>query len=159
MDASVTWKDGLSFTATADSGFEVNLGAYADVGGKEDGFLPMELMAVSLAGCTAMDVISILQKKRQALTKFEVKVHAERATEHPKVMTSAVIDYFVTGHQVDESAVLRAMELSATRYCPAQGMLNKVMPIELRYHIYEAGENGSITLVKEGVYQTPESVA
>ena len=62
MAAKVTWHDGLSFTGTADTGFEVSLGASASVGGAEDGFRPMELLAVGLAGCTAMDVISILQK-------------------------------------------------------------------------------------------------
>lgn len=63
MDAKATWHEGLSFTGTADSGFQVRLGADPEVGGANDGFRPLELMAVSLAGCTAMDVISILRKK------------------------------------------------------------------------------------------------
>ncbi len=151
MDAKVTWKQRLTFSGTADSGFEVPLGAEAGVGGDEDGFRPMELIATGLAGCTAMDVISILQKKRQEITAFEVRVHAERASEHPKVFTSAVIDYLVSGHGVDEAAVLRAIELSATRYCPAQAMFDKVFPITLRYQIFE-DEDGQRRLVKSGVY-------
>lgn len=155
MDARVTWKQGLTFTGTADTGFRVPLGAPEDVGGNQDGFRPIELMAVSLAGCTAMDVISILQKKRQEITDFEVVVHAERAEEHPKVFTRARIVYHVTGRQVSEQALRRAIELSATRYCPAQGMLDKVFPIELEYQIFEAGENGAAELLHAGTYQAP----
>lgn len=157
MDAKVTWKQGLSFSGTADTGFELPLGAPKDVGGNEDGFRPIELMAVSLAGCTAMDVISILQKKRQEITDFEVIVHADRAEEHPKVFTRARIVYHVTGHEVSEQALVRAIELSATRYCPAQGMLDKVFPIELEYKIFEASQDGPAALVLEGTYQAPQN--
>lgn len=157
MDAKVTWKQGLSFSGTADTGFELPLGAPKDVGGNEDGFRPIELMAVSLAGCTAMDVISILQKKRQEITDFEVIVHADRAEEHPKVFTRARIVYHVTGHDVSEQALVRAIELSATRYCPAQGMLDKVFPIELEYKIFEASQDGAAALVLEGTYQAPQN--
>ena len=149
MKAKVNWKGKLSFTGTSDTGFEVPLGAELAVGGANDGFRPLELMVVSLAGCTAMDVISILQKKRQEITGFRVEVNADRADEHPKVITSAVIEYHVTGKDVDENAVLRAIELSATRYCPAQSMLAKVFPMELKYFIY--GENGE--LVTSGTYE------
>lgn len=152
MEAKVTWKGRLTFEAVSDSGFPVHLDTDEAVGGNNNGIRPMELMAMSLAGCTAMDVISILEKKRQQVTGFEVRVQADRASEHPKVFTHAVIEYHVTGHQVDEAAVVRAIELSATRYCPAQGMLARVMPIELRYKIYE-DENGERRLVKEGEYR------
>jgi putative redox protein len=99
-----------------------------------------------------MDTISILQKKRQDITNFEVKVDAERAAEHPRVFTHIKIEYQVTGHGVDEDAVLRAIELSARRYCPAQGMLSQIVPIELHYQIFEAGENGNKELVAAGEY-------
>jgi putative redox protein len=153
MDAKVTWNQGLSFTGTADTGFEVPLGADPAMGGANDGFRPLELMAVSLAGCTAMDVVSILAKKKQDVTAFEVKVHADRAEEYPKVFTQAVITYLVTGHGVDEAAVLRAIELSATKYCPAQAMLGKVVPMELAYEIYEAEGAGKSRLTKQGTYR------
>lgn len=83
MNATVVWHRGLTFTGTADTGFAVPLGAEPEVGGADDGLRPMELMAMSLAGCTAMDVVSILRKKRQVITAFEVTVRAERAEEHP----------------------------------------------------------------------------
>ena len=159
MDAKVTWGGKLAFTGTADSGFELALDGKVSAGGEENGFQPMELMAMSLAGCTAMDVISILRKKRQDVTDFDVRVHAERASEHPKVFTSAVIEYSVVGHGIDEAAVVRSIELSATRYCPAQAMLGQVIPIELKYHIYEDEGEGQKTLVKDGVYKVPNQQA
>ena len=152
MDAKVTWKGRLSFEGSADSGFKVPLGTVKAVGGDEDGFKPMELIALGLAGCTAMDVISILGKKRQEVSGFEVQVHAERASEHPKMFTSAVIEYFVSGRNIDETALLRSMELSATRYCPAQAMLGQCIPIELRYHIYEDQEDGERVEVASGAH-------
>ena len=155
MDVKVVWKNRLSFTGTADSGFTLPLGTDPGVGGDDDGFRPMELMALSLAGCTAMDVMSIMNKKRQDVTGFEVQVHAGRASEHPKVITNAVIEYFVTGHAIDEAALVRSIELSATRYCPAQAMLSKLMPIELKYTIYEAGNGQDRTLVTTGIYTVP----
>ena len=141
----------VGFTGSADSGFSINLGADPAVGGDNDGLRPMELMALSLAGCTAMDVISILRKKRQDVTDFEVRVDADRAETHPKVFTGATVEYLVTGHNVDEKAVLRAIELTAESYCPAQAMLGKIFPIDLRYQIFEE-ESGEKRLVNEGVY-------
>jgi putative redox protein len=159
VEAKVNWQKRMSFTGTADSGFSLPLGTEAGVGGDNDGFRPMELFAIGLAGCTAMDVISILSKKRQEVTAFEVQVHAGRAQEHPKVFSEAVIDYFITGCNVDEAAVLRAIELSATRYCPAQAMMGQIMPIELKYHIFEDQGEGPRALVRSGVYTVGESLA
>lgn len=156
MQASVTWQGDLSFKGTADSGFEVPLGAEPEVGGDDDGFRPLELMALSLAGCTGMDVISILEKKRQEITAYEVKVDAVKAEEHPKVFTEARIEYHVTGKEVSEKAVVRSIELSATQYCPAQGMLDQLMPIQLVYYIYEDQGEGEKELVTKGEYVTPE---
>lgn len=153
MKSSVIWHQGLSFTGKADSGFEVPLGADPDVGGADDGFRPLELMAVSLAGCTAMDVISILMKKKQEVTSFEVRVDADQAQEFPKVFTRATIRYIVRGHTVEEEALRRAIELTATKYCPAQAMLGKVVPLELVYEIFEEEGNGSPRLVTEGKFQ------
>ena len=82
-------------------------------------------------------VINICQKTRQEVAAFEVEVHMKRADEHPKVFTEAEIEYFVTGKGVQEKAVVRAIELSAARYCPAHAMLGKIMPIAIKYHIYE----------------------
>lgn len=155
MNAKVTLLQRMTFDATADSGFHVTLGTEPEVGGDNDGLRPMELMLISLLGCTAMDVISILRKKRQEVTAFEVTGHAERAPQHPKVFTHVTIEYHVTGHQVEEKAVVRSIELSAIRYCPAQGMLAKVVDIDLKYFIYEDTPEGP-QLVTQGEYIRPE---
>jgi len=159
MDAKVIWRGGLSFNGTANTGFLVPVGADASVGGANDGSRPMELLAIGLAGCTAMDVISILQKKRQEITDFEVQTHLERRESHPRVFTQAVIEYLVTGHNVDETAVVRAIELSATTYCSAQAMFSKLMPIEIKYHIYEDLGDGQRDLITSGIYTQAEQVA
>lgn len=140
MNAVVTWSHGLSFTGRADSGFTLNLGTDASVGGDDDGFRPMELILIGLAGCTAMDVASILSKKRQVVTGFEVTAVADRMEEHPKVFTRAHLHYTVRGKNVDPVAVERAMALSAEKYCPAQAMLVQTMPITMDYEIIEEQE-------------------
>lgn len=152
MDVKVSWNGRMTFKGEGETQFSVPLGADAKVGGDNDGFRPMELIAIGLAGCTAMDVISILAKKRQDVTEFEVQVQAGRAAEHPKVFTDATIEYFFTGHKLDEAAVVRAIELSAVRYCPAQAMFSQIMPIKLIYHIYEAQDSGQPKLVVSGEY-------
>jgi putative redox protein len=153
MKATVSWQGRLTFTGVADTGFEIPLGSSQKAGGDEDGLRPMELIALGLAGCTAMDVISILQKKRQKVTDFRVEVHAEQAGEHPRVFTRLRVDYHVTGNGVEEEAVVRSIELSATRYCPVHGMLASVVPIEMRYHIYQAWEDREPELVSSGEYK------
>ncbi len=138
MGTKVTWNGDMAFTGSADTGFEVNLDAHPNVGGNNSGFRPMELLGVGLVGCTAMDVISILQKKRQDVTDFEVRLHTTSADEHPHVWTSVKLEYVVTGHDIDPKAVERAIQLSADRYCPAQNMINKAVDIETVYQIIEA---------------------
>ncbi len=138
MDAKVVWSAGLSFTGSADTGFEIPLGAHPDVGGDNDGLRPMELLAIGVAGCTAMDVISILTKKRQKVTAFEVSISAQQSAEHPKVFTQMNIHYAVQGEAIDPKSVERAIELSETKYCPAQAMFNQFLPIESRYTIEES---------------------
>lgn len=135
MDAQVIWKNRMSFEGTSDSGFKVPLGTSPEIGGDNDGFQPMELLAVGLAGCTAMDVISILTKKRQEVTSFEVRVHADRQEEHPKVFSHLTIEYIVGGKEISQEAVQRAVQLSAEKYCPAQAMFTKVAPIDLKITI------------------------
>jgi putative redox protein len=152
MKATVTWKDNLIFLGTPASGFPVQMDSDESFGGTNSGIRPMELIALGLAGCAAMDVLSILQKKRQQVTHFEVTVDAPRSHEYPKVFTSAQITYLVTGRNVQESAVLRAIELAATKYCPAQFMLAQAFPMVLKYEIYEE-HDGNRQLICQGIWQ------
>lgn len=153
MDAKVTWKGKLAFEAVADSGKSILMDS-ADLERLGPG--PMELVAMSMAGCTAMDVISILEKKKQDVTNFEVKVHADRADDYPKVYTRAEIEYQVTGRAIDESALVRAIELSIQKYCPVHAMLSQAFPITQHYVIFEDEGHDTRRVVAEGNYVTGE---
>jgi putative redox protein len=137
MKSLVVWKGGMAFTGKGDGEFLLPLDADKKVGGQDMGFRPLQLFAIGLAGCTGMDVISILKKKRQEVTAFEVSTEIERASEHPKVFTKILITYKVTGRNLDKDAVERAVDLSETRYCPAQAMLAKSVEISHKIIIEE----------------------
>ena len=153
MKATVHWKENMTFVGTPDSGFAVQMDADASFGGTNQGVRPMEMVALGLAGCTGMDVISILRKKRQQITGFEVRINAPRSPEHPKVFTKAEITYILTGTNIEETAVLRSIELSITKYCPVQVMLSQAFPMELHYEIYEAEPDGERRLISQGIWE------
>lgn len=135
--ASVRLGEGMNFHGTIDQ-FHIELDAAAAAGGVGAGPQPLRLLLLGVAGCTAMDVISILRKKRQNVSSFTVDVVAERATEHPRVYTRIEIVYRVIGEQIDQQALVRAIELSETRYCSAIAMLRQAVDIRSRYEIGEA---------------------
>lgn len=138
MDSTVTLDQGMAFHGTANSGFTLKMDASPSVGGSGDGFRPMELLLVGLGGCTAMDVLSILRKKRQEVNGFEVQLHADRAEDHPHVFTDISVKFIVRGHDIDPKAVERAIELSTTKYCSAHAMFAKTATITSEYEIIEA---------------------
>jgi putative redox protein len=137
MDATVTLAHGMTFIGRPDSGFAVQMGTGPEAGGDDDGPRPMELMLLSIGGCTAMDVVSILRKKRQDLEGLEVKLHAGRATDYPTIFTDVNIHYIVRGRSIDPASVERAIELSYTKYCPAQAIVAYSAPITHTYEIVE----------------------
>src|SRR5579864_7916542 len=126
MVAQATLETGMRFIASADSGHSVILDAAEHAGGQNAGFQPMEMLLVGLAGCTGMDVISILRKKRQDVTGYAVHVRGERAETDPKVFTHITVEHVVTGHDISPVAVARAIELSETKYCGAGATLGKI---------------------------------
>jgi putative redox protein len=132
-DGWVVWKQGMAFDGKVDMGFTVPL----DDG--PTGFSPMELLLIALAGCTAMDMIMILQKKRQDITGFEVHAHGLRSEDFPKVFTDISLEYMIVGHKVDEAAVETAMALSSDKYCSVMAMLKNMINITTRYSIRDAG--------------------
>ena len=95
---------------------------------------PREALLGALAGCTSMDVASILRKKRQAVDRYDIEVDGEEATEHPQVFVAITVEHVVVG-DVDPEAVRRSIELSATRYCPVSALLSKGVTIEHRYRL------------------------
>ncbi len=135
MDAKLTWKEGMAFKGVSDSDVEIPLDATVDHGGTGTGPAPMELILMGLGGCTSMDVISILAKKRQQVTSFEIFLHADRASEHPKVFTDITIEYVVKGKDLDAAAVERAVELSENKYCPGMAMLRKAANIKTSFRV------------------------
>ncbi|HEY5386297.1 MAG TPA: OsmC family protein [Thermoleophilia bacterium] len=126
----VSWKsEGLLFEGATAHG-RVDMASGLDAPGQ--GATPMELLAVALAGCTGMDVVSILQKMRQPLQGLRVEVHGERAEEHPKRFISLQVVYHLTG-ALDEKKVKRAIELSETKYCSVEATLRPAVSISSSY--------------------------
>ena len=137
--STVILRDDMIF-AGYNNGYTVPLDAKKGFGGHDAGISPMSLMLTSLGGCTAMDVISILRKKKQDVTAFEVQVDGVRAEEHPKVWTEIWVKFTVTGHQIDQKAVDRAIELSRDKYCGAAATLRLTATIHYSNEIIEADE-------------------
>jgi putative redox protein len=117
--AAVTWKgEGLAFTAEVGSGYSFDMDGKAS----EQAGSPMEVFLAGVAGCTAMDVVSILQKMRQAITGVRVSISGIRASDHPRVYTQATLHYTISGQDIDPDAVTRAIKLSKENYCSASIM-------------------------------------
>lgn len=130
---------GMHVAGTSGSGFTIDLDSSA-AGEEGVGAAPIESVLVALAGCTAMDVASILRKKRQVPAAYQIAVDAERTEEHPQVFTSIVVEHRVTG-DVDPEAIRRSVELSATRYCPVSAMLSRSVRIEHRYRLVRSEQD------------------
>lgn len=132
--ASVSLAEDMHFVGEID-GFRIDTDAKEEAGGVGAGPDPLRLLLLGLAGCTAMDVISILRKKRQEVTGLEVEVRGAQADEHPKVYDHIEVIYRVEGKEVDARSLERAIELSETRYCPVMAVLSKTAEIVSRYEI------------------------
>jgi len=134
--ATATLDDGMSFIGRTGSGFSLVLDSTPDAGGQERGPCPMELVLVSLAGCTGMDVIAMLRKMRQDVTGYEVRVRGdERAPDFPRVYTKITVEHVFRGRELVDATVARAVELSATRYCPVSAMLGESAEVTHTYRI------------------------
>src|SRR5919107_4748946 len=101
---------------------------------------PMELLLVALGGCTAVDVVSILKKKRQQVSDYRVEVRGERREEHPRAYTRIEVRHIVRGRGVSEQAVASAVELSETKYCSVAATLRPGVEIVTSYEIIEDAE-------------------
>ena len=135
MFINMSWKGSLTFEAETESWHKILLDAKQEVGGENKGPRPMEVLLVSLAGCTGMDVASILKKKRVNLEGMTVKINAEQAPEHPKIFTKINIEYNFTGRSIKDGDVKRAIELSQEKYCPVTAMLEEKAKITYNWNI------------------------
>lgn len=133
--AHARWVEGKEFDIATGSGHHVTIDSTEKGGGKNHGPSPMELVLVGLAGCTAIDVIDILKKKREQVTGLDVRVDGERADTTPAVYNNIEICYVVRGKAVSPKSVESAIHLSETKYCSVGAMLGKTARIKTRYEI------------------------
>ena len=125
MKGTVTLQEGSTFEGVAGSGHRVTMDVAPEVGGRNLGLRPMEMVLLGLAGCTAIDVLHMLRKGRQPITDMRVELDAERADDVPKVFTRIHLHFVLTGVGLDPHKIERAINLSASKYCSASMMLNK----------------------------------
>ncbi len=128
MQIKVEWQGGLRFEGLGGSSERVVMDAPSAVGGAGEGFRPKELLLAGLAGCTAMDVMSILHKMRSEPSQFRVEVEAGETEEHPKVLNSFHIKYIVS-NDVPDDKLLKAIDLSQERYCGVTAMYRSFAPV------------------------------
>jgi putative redox protein len=135
VKAKVTYVKGLQFIGDASSGHAVIMDGDTSVGGENTAPRPMELLLIAAGGCSGMDVISILKKKKQAVTGLEINVSGQKAEEYPKKFTGVTLEFNIKGRNIEESAVKRAVELSMTKYCSVKAALEGSAEIKYSYTI------------------------
>ena len=138
MKARVKWVQDATFIGESASGHAVVMDGPPESGGRNLGPRPMEMLLLGMGGCTAFDVVYILQRARQPVTDCVVEIEAERAAEAPKVFTKIHVHFIVTGRGLPEKQVERAVQLSAEKYCSASIMLGKAAEISHDFEIVEA---------------------
>ena len=139
MKARVQWLEGRTFVGESGSGHAVVMDGAPESGGRNLGIRPMEMLLIGLAGCTAFDVVHILEKGREAVTSCDIEVSAEREATDPKVFTAIHLTYKLKGRKLKEAAVERAINLSAEKYCSASIMLAKTAKITHSWTVEEDG--------------------
>lgn len=137
MKGTVTLQEGSTFEGVAGSGHRVTMDVAPEVGGRNLGLRPMEMVLLGLGGCTAIDVLHMLRKGRQPITDMRVELDAERADDVPKVFTKIHLHFVLTGAGLDPHKIERAINLSASKYCSASMMLNKTAEMTHDFEIVE----------------------
>ncbi|MDP3049022.1 MAG: OsmC family protein [Thermodesulfovibrionales bacterium] len=137
IEAKVTYVDGLQFVGEAASGHAIVMDGDKEVGGRNTGARPMELLLIGLGGCSGMDIVSILKKKKQEINGVEIKVKGEKAGNYPKKFTNIDIEFIVRGRNVSDDAVKRAVELSMEKYCSVKATLEGSAKVTWSYKIIE----------------------
>jgi len=137
--ARVAWTRRRQFVGTDEAGHSIVMDAKPEYNGDGSGIRPVELVLHGLAGCTGMDVISVLEKKRQDVRGLEIVVHGrQRTDEFPKIYTDIEVEYVVTGYGVKPEAVARAIQLSEEKYCSVKGMFSDQVNVTTSYRVVEA---------------------
>lgn len=141
MHAEINWQQGLHFVGSADSGHRIDIDGPPALGGENAGLRPMEMILLGVGGCSAMDVMHILKKARQQVTDCRIALQAERAETDPKVFTRIHMHFIVTGNNLSDKHVARAVKLSAEKYCSASIMLQPSVDISHGHEIRNAQAN------------------
>ena len=139
MKAVVKWQDHIHFIGETGSGHTVLMDGSPEHGGQDKGARPMEMILLGLGGCASIDLMLMLEKSRQQVTDCRVEISAERADAVPAVFTSIHLEFVVTGRELSDKHVARAVELSATKYCSVSKMLESSVALTHTYRI-EAAE-------------------
>ena len=143
MKARIKWIEGRAFMGESGSGHALVMDGPPESGGRNLGIRPMEMILLGLGGCTAFDVVYILEKARQPVSDCVVELEAERSESVPKVFTRIHVHFIVSGEGLSDKQVARAVKLSAEKYCSASLMLGKVVDISHDYEVIPAaGEAG-----------------
>lgn len=138
MKARVKWLDNMSFVGESGSGHSVVMDGPPELGGRNLGVRPMEMLLLGLGGCSSFDVVLILQKSKQQVIDCEVQIEAERADKEPKVFTRIHLHFIISGRNLALDKVGRAIKLSAEKYCSASIMLAKTAEVTHDFEIVEA---------------------
>ena len=141
MKAVVKWLDHMSFVGESESGHSVVMDGPPESGGRNMGVRPMEMVLLGMGGCTAFDVVMILQRQLQAITDCHVELSAERADEVPKVFTRIHAHYVVKGKGLDEKKVARAVDMTAEKYCSVSIMLAKSAEVTHDFEIIDEDQD------------------
>lgn len=137
MKAKIKWQEGVSFSGETESGHTLIMDGAPEAGGRNLGPRPMEMILLGLGGCTAFDVVMILQKGRHSVTDCFIEIDAKRATEDPKVFTQIHLHFIVSGKNLAAHHVERAIDLSAEKYCSASIMLKSTANITHDFEIID----------------------
>jgi putative redox protein len=137
MKARVQWLDGRAFVGESGSGHAVVMDGAPESGGRNIGVRPMEMLLLGLGGCTAFDIVMILERMREKVTALDIELEAERAPEDPKIFTRVKLIYKLKGVNLKPASVERAVNLSAEKYCSASIMIGKSATIEHSWTIEE----------------------
>lgn len=141
MKARVRWLEPMGFVGESGSGHSVVMDGAPESGGRNLGPRPMEMLLLGMGGCASYDVVHILRKARQQIRGCEAFVEAERAESEPKVFTKIHLHFVVTGHELSEKQVERAIKLSAEKYCSASLMLGKTAKVTHDFEVLELCPN------------------
>ncbi len=150
MKARIKWVEERTFTAQSGSGHTFTLGNTKDADGRSLSPGPMELVLIGLGGCSAFDVVHILERSREPITECVAELEAERAAHDPKVFTRIHIHYTISGRGLSEDKVARAIDLSATKYCSASAMMACTATITHDFELIDARAEPTLLAGGEG---------